>query len=416
MMGYWARLTSRKVKPLFLAFMAILVVGIFTVPVATQAVTTCRTIAECNTQRAELNTRLNQTRAAQEAARARARELARIVNELTAQINATQRQINQTQAQIDQIEAQIADLEEQIRQKQIELAIQKENQREAIRLLYESGGGSTLEILLGHDTLADAVTQTEYLDALEEKVEETIDIIEELKRQLALQKQDLEGKRAVQLELKRTLEAQRSQMSAQRSLQQQALNDANANLTDLNRQVNDLNREIRAVDGSISAFLRSSFANSSGNMIVVNNSPHYYQWSEPWGPQLIWEDTMTESGCLITDIAMVSRMMGKNVGTPGDFLAAMKKNGALFYDLVAWGSALSASTGGLTWTRNYGADFATINRELALGFPVIVQMAGWHWVVVTGYNAGNGTYSVNDPYFANRSYPTAAVTGFVTVR
>lgn len=400
---------------LMFLFLSLATAIVFIRPFFSQA-QTCRTLAECNTQRGQLNTTLRQTQAERDAARARAREIQRIVNQLTNQINDTQRQINATQAQIDQIEGEIQAIEEQIRQKQIELAIQKENQHEAIRLLYEAGGGGTIEILLGHETLADAVTQTEYLDALEEKVGETIDAIEQLKRQLAQQKQDLEGKRAVHLELRRTLEAQQAQLANQRSLQQQALNDANANLAELNRQVNELNQRIRAVDGSISAFLRSQFANSSGNMIVVNNSPHFYQWAAPWGSALIYEDTMTESGCLITSLTIVSAMMGKNVGNPGDLLAAMKRNGALFYDLVAWGSGLSASTGGLSWTRRYDADFGTINRELALGFPVIVQMGGWHWVVISGYNASAGTYSVNDPYFSNRSYPTSAVTGFVTVR
>jgi len=405
---------KKKEAPLRIFVTIALAVGLF-VPVATQAVT-CGTVAECNAQRGQLNSSLQQTQSQRDAARARTAEILRIVNDLTGQINATQGQINETQAQIDQIEQEIKDIEEQIRQKQIELAIQKENQREAIRLLYETGGGGTIEILLGHDSLAEAVTETEYLDALEQKVEETIDIIEELKRQLGLQKQDLEGKRAVQLELRRTQEAQRAQLASQRSLQQQALNDANANLADLNRQVNELNKEIRAVDGSISAFLRSAFANSSGNMIVVNNGTHYYQWSDPWGGEYIYEDTMTESGCLITDITMVSRMMGKNVGTPGDVLNAMKGNGALFFDLVAWGSGLSNSTGGLIWTRHYGADWNLIHSELAAGRPVILQIDFWHWVTVTGYNAAAGTYSINDPYFSNRSYPTVAVTGFVTVR
>jgi ABC-type bacteriocin/lantibiotic exporter with double-glycine peptidase domain len=125
---------------------------------------------------------------------------------------------------------------------------------------------------------------------------------------------------------------------------------------------------------------------------------------------------MTESGCLITSITMVSHMMGRNVGNPGHLLTTMKQNGALFYDLVAWGSALNNSTDGLSWTRHYGADFSRINSELVAGFPVIIQVGGWHWVVITGYNAANGTYSINDPYFNNRSYPTSAVTGFVTVR
>lgn len=406
----------RKVTQVLLRFVvSAALAAAFALPAFSQT-TGCRTVAECNAERSRLNQGLSQTRAQQDAARARSRELQRIVNDLTVHISATQRQINDTQAQIDQIEAQIADLEEKIRQKQIELSIQKENQREAVRLLYETGGGGTLEILLSHNSLADAVTQTEYLDALEEKVEETIDIIEELKRQLNLQKQDLEGKRAVQLELKRTLEAQRAQIDAQRSLQQQALNDANASLTQLNQQVNELNKEIRAVDGSISAFLRSAFANSSGNMIVVNTGNHYYQWANPWGPEYIYEDTMSESGCLITDITMVSHMLGKNVGTPDNLLESMRRNGALFYDLVAWGSGLSAATGGLTWTRHYGANWPSIHGELASGRPVIVQMDLWHWVVVTGYNAATGTYSVNDPYFNNRSYPTSAVSGFVTVR
>jgi len=402
-------------QKLLRTLLSVALAAAFAVPVGLQA-QSCRTVAECNAERSRLNQSLTQTRTQQDATRARSRELQGIVNELTGQINATQRQINATQAQIDQIEAQIADLEAQIRQKQIELAIQKENQREAVRLLYEMGGGGTLDILLGHDSLADAVSETEYLDALEQKVEETIDTIEGLKRQLNLQKQDLEGKRAIQLELKRTLEAQRAQQAAQRALQQQTLTESNANLTELNRQVNELNKEIRAVDGSISAFLRSAFANASGSMIVVNNGTHYYQWAEPWGPTFIYEDTMAESGCLITDITMVSRLMGKNVGTPAQLLETMRQTGALFYDLVAWGSGLTSATQGLTWTRYYGADWNKIHNELASGRPVIVQMDFAHWVVVTGYNVAGGTYSINDPYFNNRSYPTNAVSGFVTVR
>lgn len=146
-----------------------------------------------------------------------AAELQAVVNKLNSQIRQVQSQIRNTQVQISRTESEIADLTDLIRVKEEELAHEEENQNEAIRVLYETSGQSTLEVLVGSDSISSLVSHSEYLEALEVRIEATIAEIERLKAELEQKRTDLEARRSELVALERQLQLQRSFLQDQES-------------------------------------------------------------------------------------------------------------------------------------------------------------------------------------------------------
>jgi peptidoglycan hydrolase CwlO-like protein/surface antigen len=153
-----------------------------------------------------------------------AEAIQKIISQIDKDIKNTQYKINQTQNQINQTQNEINDVLTQIAQKEQELAIEQENQNEAIRVMYETTNQNTLEILIGSETLSEVVTYGEYLEALEIKIENTIAEIERLKKELEDKKTELEKKKGELEGLKTQLRGQLASLVDQKNQKNSLLN------------------------------------------------------------------------------------------------------------------------------------------------------------------------------------------------
>jgi len=126
---------------------------------------------------------------------------------LGGQIKDTELQISLTQANIDITQAEIDQLISQIEQKEYELSIQKENLSETLRAMYETPQQSTLEIIVGSNSLSDIMNRTQYTEALQNRIDITMNVILQIKAELENKRNEQEKKKQ---ELSSLLEQQKN--------------------------------------------------------------------------------------------------------------------------------------------------------------------------------------------------------------
>jgi murein DD-endopeptidase MepM/ murein hydrolase activator NlpD len=117
------------------------------------------------------------------------------VAKMNAEIKVTELNIEKTQKKVNLTQAEINETKEKIKEKEKELAYQKSVLDEALRVIYEEGNAGFLESFLTAETLADLMDRTEYLDAVSNKIEVTMEKIEGIKTELLAKKEDLEEKK-----------------------------------------------------------------------------------------------------------------------------------------------------------------------------------------------------------------------------
>ena len=197
---------------------------------------------------------LNAAKEAADQKMAEAQSLRNEIGILDASIAQTEAHIAVTDNEIDQAQTEIEITQKQIDEKEKELSLQKENLFETMRVMYESPQHSTVEIIVGSNSLSEVVDKAQYLEALEYQIEKTIDEIIRLKTELENKRNELERHKsslsdlkAQQQAQKRGLDSQKSQkntilastVDAQKSYEQK-IEEARDSLAKLNAEINRL--------------------------------------------------------------------------------------------------------------------------------------------------------------------------------
>lgn len=145
------------------------------------------------------------------------------LNSLQVQAASYQDAINQLQVQISAIQAAIAasqakqaDLENQIQVAQAKLDFQKKALAQDLKAIYVGGQMSTVEMLASSKSLSDFIDAATYRNAIQNKIQSTLDQIAALQNQLREQKAQVEALLADQ-------KTQESQLSSAQAQQQQLL-------------------------------------------------------------------------------------------------------------------------------------------------------------------------------------------------
>lgn len=140
------------------------------------------------------------------------------VTAMDSQIHQTELQISKTQNQADQTQFEIDDLNSQIATKETELKNRKNDLFETARVVYETGSPSALEIMVGSNSLSEIVDKSQYLDSINQQVQNKIAEINQIKA-------DLETKKNEQIQKKQDLgELLSQQKDFQSGLQDQKSN------------------------------------------------------------------------------------------------------------------------------------------------------------------------------------------------
>ncbi|WP_157721938.1 C39 family peptidase [Tumebacillus avium] len=151
------------------------------------------------------------------------------------------------------------------------------------------------------------------------------------------------------------------------------------------------------------------------------SAPLFKQYSSPWGDDLMGGgNTMSESGCTVTSVAMALRHKGITVSglaaDPGNLNSWLKSNGGYSGNLLVWGAVPKLSSR-ITFQGRYtsGTSIAasTLRTYLDAGNKAIIAnvRSGGHWVLLTGHNGGT-VFNVNDPGYSQTTYNYSDIVGY----
>ncbi|MDP3993908.1 MAG: peptidoglycan DD-metalloendopeptidase family protein [Candidatus Doudnabacteria bacterium] len=138
-------------------------------------------------------------------------------------IRQTEVKIQAVEAEIEKLSSEIIEKQVVIRQKTEQIAKQKEYLAENLRLINEYDSANPLEITLGNDTFSEFLDQVQYATNLQEKNQEILTAIKDLKEQLEQQKAELVSKLGEQQNLKNELDTSQKSLEEQRTNKQTLL-------------------------------------------------------------------------------------------------------------------------------------------------------------------------------------------------
>lgn len=171
----------------------------------------------------EIEQRIEENKAAVSQKQSEASDLQSQVKIMDQGIAATQGNINSLSSEISNKEKEIQRLTGEIKANEERILNNKEDLKSLVKLLYEKGNLTTIEVLASTQSITGFLNQEEYNRAIQEKINSTITEIKVLKAQLEQQKKDQESKKLALQSQKDALEKERKNQQYQKSIKDDLL-------------------------------------------------------------------------------------------------------------------------------------------------------------------------------------------------
>lgn len=298
------------------------------------------------------------------------------------QIVLTGLKISQTEDQIKSITSKIGQLESTLHFR----ANLLENQ---IVQIYKKGPVDSLQILFSDADVSKIISRFKYMQQLQANNRKILYDTQVVQTNYAQQKMLIQ-------ESQKKLDAQKKNLASIRAERDNLLKQTKNNESNYQK----LLAQARAELDSLKAFANFK----GGGLLPPQPQPdgwYFNQRDNRWGgmcigntcgrsPEYIWQ-----VGCLITDIAMISKKYGQDI-TP----LTIAQNSSYFFSNTAYMLIPWPSVSGHNPHLYYGNRKDIIDSELAVGRPVIVHINvntyDGHFVVLK--SGSNGDYVMNDPW------------------
>jgi surface antigen/peptidoglycan hydrolase CwlO-like protein len=205
-----------------------------------------------------------------------------MISSLDNQTATTQKEIDLTNQIIALTNEQIAQTETQINQKQAELTQKQDELDETVRVFYETGQPSALEIVAGANNLSDAFSQTQYMESLSTRINDQANVISQAKTDLENKKADLQKQEASLESQKSDLANKRRNLANQAAAKNRLLSQTNSELTQLQGEMNDVSAAIYAERLRLGGYS----SGGTGGYPWANSAPCTASGacpSDPWG-------------------------------------------------------------------------------------------------------------------------------------
>lgn len=374
-------------------------------------------ITDLQNQKAALEQRIKSEQAAQQQKQSEQAQFQKQLNNLANQMAQVQQYIHDTTTSISDTQAAIAQKNADIADKQQQIKKERANQAETIREIYETGGTSFLEVFVNSQNLSDVLVYHDYLDALQQKIQGAIDVIQGITNQLEKDKADLENKQASLIDLQHQQQVYQEALDAQQQQQSQLLAAAKAAEQNLANNEQDLAQKITVIEQRLKVLTETA----NWGTDIVSDAPASWSYIQLDYPGHLGASpyTIHDYGCLVTSLAMVARSFGHSV-TPNSIAS-----NPIFFD--GQGNAYVSSIAqaiGITIAGSGAVNWNVVDQELAAGKPVIVSIylpqvgainsdGSSHYIVISA-KAGNH-YLMQDPLGTGRGYSAGQVRSMLIV-
>lgn len=362
-----------------------------------------------------------QAEAARQKAAQKTQEAALVKNQISnidGQIDQTENAIVQTSGQISETQGKISDLEKAIKEQEDNLAQEKEKMHRVVVSWYMEGdNGGLFEAVLGSNSLSEVTTKEQYYESIRQEIDGMINQIDKLKEQLKGQKGEQENQKTTLEAMKDDQEARQKNLESSMAYKNQLLNYTNSTITDLKTQEAQAQARIAQIDSQIRALSATS---RWGDQIVSSNDSSWY-FTQTGNQTHLGNSpyTVSQYGCLITSIAMLSRYYGGSA-TPTSIASNTSNFDREGYLLVSSPSGTGVNVGS-----SQSVNWNTLDEEIRNGHPVIVSIylpsvgavnrdGSSHFIVIKG-KSGN-QYLMHDPIGNGRGYNISQVRSMKIVR
>lgn len=327
------------------------------------------------------------------------RTLANEIAIADAQATALQKQISDTQIKINITNEQLNTTATQIKAAEEELARQKSNLNEYIRVMYMDGKTSQIELVLTSQNFSDFVNRSEYLDNMQAHIQETMTKINATKTELETKKKQLDTDRASLDVLKEGQLSQISALNSQIEQKDRLISGNKATQGDLQSRIEQNNANSYVIKCLASGACGSS-SPANAYLSPVNSSaapfgPYYnqgmYGLYETYAPGY----TFARWGCLITSLGMAHGKEPKVEARDHRY-----SDGEMIGDSSS-GRGISSS-----------AAISTLQR----GGKVVIGVStpyGPHFVLGVGYSDGKILINDPSPGIAPNGYDNSQVIKFL---
>ena len=181
------------------------------------------------------------------------------ISELDGDISTIESKISDVESEIQSSEESIEKTNADIEEKQRLLNNEMENQAETIRTIYESFRySSPIRMIIGSSTLSQLINYNSYLEALENKIESTIDEINTIKKDLESEKEKLEKQKIEQESLKEQQKAYKRGLEEEKGTKDNLLNNKEYEKQSLEQQIAEAKEMQSQVEAQIAAAIAAS--------------------------------------------------------------------------------------------------------------------------------------------------------------
>ena len=242
---------SKSLSIVTVAFVAVVLI----LPKSTYSATTSKNtsssaVSDLLKKRETLSREIERNKKQAEEKRKETLKISGEIKKIDGDIATTEKRISQTEEAITTTQTDIEKITSDIAAQENDLARETSNQKEAIMVLYETTEQNYI-LLLFTNNINEAIDKASYLEALEVRIESTIEEITQLKNELIGQKEALIMKKQELEGLKKQQEAYRKGLDYQKSKKQELLVDAKEAQADYEKRIEEARKAYQDVNSEL---------------------------------------------------------------------------------------------------------------------------------------------------------------------
>jgi peptidoglycan hydrolase CwlO-like protein len=329
-----------------------------------------------------------------------------------AQIAQLELESEATEIKIGERNLEIEKLQEEIDVKEKDIEKEKFILKDLIRELNDYDSNTMFEVMLKNEAISNFFNETDYVNAVGEKIKNALDTVKNDKIELENKRQQATVKKEELEELKEKIESNQDAMISQKAAKEEFLNVTKGSEDKYRNLLSGIMEQKKSILGDVSKLMAEK-QKEIAKIAAESNRPTssgavawYFSQNDPrWKDDYIGvsNSTINDYGCALTSLAMVFRYRGIDINPK-----VMAKQPIFVRDLISWPAQwrfLNLDYNSYHKSGGLGqSEWEMIDEEIAAGNPVIVfiralgRNAG-HYVVIYGKDTRG--YIVNDPIMWN---------------